>query len=152
MHSYKDLVLLYKIHLWLAAHVSFSTQFIFTYTSMKVFKEKRHLPSFKKKEMYIFFHILHVLPCFFTCCDPIVCGIVRKLPLLHYSFMKVTAANLFVWTEKMCTNRGMNSSTLNDPFQPPWWRDCVYFFVVFWTWSVWFAVIFIVATSFLCVS
>lgn len=26
--------------------------------------------------------------------------------------------------QKRCLLRGMNSSTLNDPFQPPQWRDC----------------------------
>lgn len=84
----------------------------------------KHLPWIPYKKFFHFsFHIVHVLPCF----SPIVtrvCSIVRTLPLLHYSFMKTTSANLLVWTEKMFTYRGMNSSTLNDPFQPPQWRDC----------------------------
>lgn len=104
------------------------TGFILPILAWKYLKKKGTCHPLKNRTIY--FHRLQVLLWFFTFCDPIVWGIVRKLPLLHYSFMKITAANLFVWREKMCTNRGMNSSTLNDPFQPPWWRDCFFFF--FW--------------------
>lgn len=53
-----------------------------------------------------------------------VCSNVRMVSLLHCSFINPTAANLFVWTEEMFNKRGMNSSTLNDPFQPRHWKDC----------------------------
>lgn len=61
---------------------------------------------------------------FFTCCDPRVCGIVRML--YHCSVTASWKQQLpTCWSgQKRCLLTGMNSSTLNDPFQPPRWRDC----------------------------
>lgn len=133
MHSYKDPVLLCKIHLWLAAHVCMSSSGLFSpgrfFDSISKISgtiSTCHEVPFKKISHFSF-HIVHVLLCF----SPVVTRDNAALSECYHcsiiAFMKTTAANLFVWTEEMFTNRGMNSSTLNDRFQPPHWRD----------WSFW---------------